>query len=159
MSVLGGPRTKKLNIIDPWQERTLADINDYNMTLTYGQGPAGYDIRVEFDNYGLKKELTIEPNEFTLCSSIEHFTMPRSVMGQVCDKSTWARLGLVVQNTHIDPGWNGFLTLELTNHSKTNIILKRGYPIAQVIFHDVDEDCMVYAGKYQTQKRGPQEAK
>ena len=43
--------------------------------------------------------------------------MPSDVLGQVCDKSTWARRGVAVQNTIIEPGWRGYLTVELTNHS------------------------------------------
>ena len=81
--------------------------------------------------------------------------MPPDVLGIVHDKSTWARLGLACQNTVIEPGWHGWLTLELTNHGTEALTIERGMPIAQVIFHFVDDDTVGYEGKYQDQRRGP----
>lgn len=80
--------------------------------------------------------------------------MPNNVVGVVHDKSTWARLGLTVQNTIIEPGWHGYLTLEIVNHSRMNITLKNGMPIAQVLFHFLDETTeQPYSGKYQNQSK------
>ncbi len=123
--------------------------------LTFGCGPAGYDVRVEFDATGDMDCVQLLPGQFLLASTIERFVMPPDVLGIVHDKSTWARLGLACQNTVIEPGWQGWLTLELTNHGTEAITIKRGMPIAQVIFHFVDEDTVGYEGKYQDQKRGP----
>ncbi len=152
--VLSGQTIKKANILDPFSERSkFAD-------LTYGCGPAGYDVRIEFDSSGQNQELLLLPGEFSLASTIERFTMPSNVIGIVHDKSTWARLGLAVQNTVIEPGWEGWLTLELTNHSKEPIKLLRGMPIAQVLFHYTDFHVeKSYDGKYHNQRRGPVEAK
>ena len=102
------------------------------MGMTYGVGPAGYDVRIDQD-------VVIPPGGFTLASTVERFTMPNDLLGIVHDKSTWARLGLALQNTVIEPGWCGFLTLELTNHSSEMLRLYRGMPIAQVVFHMTDE--------------------
>lgn len=85
--------------------------------------------------------------------------MPKNVVGIVHDKSTWARRGLAVQNTVIEPGWRGFLTLELTNHGSVPIKIERAMPIAQIVFHFTDEETVGYEGKYQDQERGPQEAR
>jgi dCTP deaminase len=86
--------------------------------------------------------------------------MPDDILGVVHDKSSWARRGLTVQNTLIEPGWRGFLTLEITNHSHESIVLKRGMAIAQVVFHRLDEAAeRPYSGKYQGQGPGPQEAR
>lgn len=136
--------------IVPFAERTTF------RGMTYGLGPAGYDIRIAED-------LDIAPGGFVLASSFERFQMPNNLLGVVHDKSTWARLGLCVQNTVIEPGWEGFLTLELTNHNSqalgNRIRLIRGMPIAQVIFHILDQPTsQPYRGKYQDQKAGPQEA-
>ncbi len=85
--------------------------------------------------------------------------MPNSVMGIVHDKSSWARHGVAVQNTVIEPGWRGYLTLELTNHSQQTRTIKPGDPIAQIVFHWLDEPTkQPYEGKYQDQAAGPQEA-
>lgn len=120
--------------------------------MSYGLSAAGYDIRAAED-------CTLEPGAFALGSSYERFTMPTHFLGIVHDKSTWARKGLCVQNTVIEPGWNGYLTLEYTNHSQEVIKIVSGMPIAQIVFHILDETtCMPYIGKYQDQKPGPQEA-
>lgn len=124
--------------------------------FTYGVGPAGYDIRINED-------IEIAPGEFKLASSFERFKMPDNLLGVVHDKSTWARVGLCVQNTVIEPGWEGFLTLELTNHSDGKKVaplkIQRLTPIAQVIFHILDyPTSQPYKGKYQDQASGPQEA-
>lgn len=167
--ILSGQTIKKLEIIRPTLERTR------EFGMTYGLGPSGYDVRVDFGenvnsvHYGINTDdfwcpvyipwLILEPGEFSLAATMEKFSMPRNVVGIVHDKSTWARKGLAVQNTVIEPGWRGYLTLELTNHSKTTLKIERGMPIAQIIFHFTDEETVGYEGKYQDQEKGPQAAR
>lgn len=146
---------RKYQPLTPFVERQKA------FGMTFGLGPAGYDIRIAED-------LELPPGGFRLASSLEHFMMPDDMLGIVHDKSTWARLGLCVQNTVIEPGWKGYLTLELTNHqlaeslkwtNKTTIRLTKGMPIAQIIFHMLDKPTdQPYRGKYQNQAEGPQQA-
>jgi dCTP deaminase len=120
--------------------------------LTYGLGPCGYDIRIE-------KGITLHPNEFALSSSMEYFNIPDYLAMRIMDKSTWARQGIVLQTTIAEPGWKGYLTLEITNHSRNLITIQAGDPIAQVIFELLDEPTDTpYRGKYQNQKQGPQPA-
>ncbi len=148
--ILSGTSIVVREIMHPCRPRTKA------FGMTYGIGPAGYDVTVEFDILGEMDSFMLDHGDFMLCSTIEKFYMPNDVMGIVHDKSTWARRGLAVQNTVIEPGWCGYLTLELTNHGPEVIELKRGMPIAQVVFHEVDSPVSVaYDGKYQNQKRGP----
>lgn len=146
---------RKAKPITPFCERTIFE------GFTFGLGPAGYDIRIAED-------INIEPGGFYLASSLEEFRMPLNMLGVVHDKSTWARLGLCVQNTVIEPGWRGYLTLELTNHNpkpfttlqpNQSIRIKKGTPICQVIFHmlDIPTD-LPYKGKYQDQCAGVQQA-
>lgn len=153
--VLSAQTIFELDLIYPLYQRTEF------MGLTYGISACGYDVRVEFDVAGFDLELTIPPNGFVLASTIEHFTIPNDIVGIVHDKSSWARKGLTVQNTVIEPGWSGYLTLELTNHnSDKSIKLIRGLPIAQVVFHYLDKPTQYpYSGKYQNQNRGPQESR
>jgi dCTP deaminase len=81
--------------------------------------------------------------------------MPTWVAASVKDKSTWARQGVSVFNTFIDPGWRGFLTLELVNHSSVGIFIPKGTPIAQIVFEELDATTNVpYDGKYQDQEWG-----
>jgi len=148
--IASGETIRKLGIFEPFSERTKHN------GLTYGVGPAGYDVRAEFDEHGIIEDMTIMPGGFVLISTIERFIMPKFLLGIVHDKSTWARMGLAVQNTVIEPGWCGWLTLEVTNHSQEEVTIVRGDPIAQIVFHFMDEPASVsYDGKYQNQKRGP----
>jgi len=120
--------------------------------MSYGVSSAGYDIRID-------KGMLLYAPGFALASTLERFKMPSDLLGIVHDKSTWARRGMAVQNTVIEPGWEGYLTLELTNHGREILELKDGCPIAQIIFHKLtDHTNQPYRGKYQDQKAGPQGA-
>jgi len=124
---------------------------------TYGLTAAGYDVRIEFQPH--VRTVCLQAGGFVLASTIEHFVMPDDIIGFVHDKSSWARRGLAVQNTVIEPGWRGHLTLELSNHSDRYMNIRRGDPIAQIVFHILDKPtAFPYKGKYQDQPRGPQEA-
>ena len=82
--------------------------------------------------------------------------------GRVADKSTLARLGVAVQNTVIEPGWRGFLTLELSytpvSWRRPRLVIEAGSPIAQVIFEPIDCETAGYDGKYQHAGPTPQAA-
>lgn len=137
---------------------------------SYGMSEAGYDIRIKQEIKFMKWETTktfftlvTEPSSdwstnndgrFCLASAMEEFQMPDYLMGIVHDKSTWARRGLSVFNTVIEPGWKGFLTLELVYHGEGELIIPAGSGIAQVIFHEVEEPA-TYAGKYNNQPDQP----
>lgn len=130
-------------MVDPFYERTVAN------GMTFGLGPAGYDVRI-------KQRLTLMRGEFALASTVERFAVPTDVLAKVADKSSWARRGLAVQNTIIEPGWTGWLTLELTNHGHAPIDIEAGAPIAQIIFHQLLEPTEIhYSGKYQNQADAP----
>lgn len=140
--------------------RTEVTVGD--QTYTYGVSPAGYDLRLDTMRGPLTTSgnWVLLPGQFVLASAIEEFDMPDDLLGVVHDKSSWARRGLAVQNTVIEPGWRGFLTLELTNHSKVPLTLEKGVGICQVIFHQLDAPTsQPYRGKYQDQQAGPQVAR
>lgn len=150
--ILSAQTLRRVQPVSPFVERQKSN------GLTYGLGPAGYDIRIAED-------IVLHPGCFVLASAMERFTMPEHVLGIVHDKSTWARMGLSVFNTVIEPGWRGYLTLELANQNAPAaftepLTIDRGTPIAQVIFHflDLPTDTL-YQGKYSNQKAGPQPAK
>lgn len=134
-------------MIEPFTER------DTFAGMSYGLSVAGYDVRIA-------ERTILEPGNFKLASTVERFLMPADVIGSVRDKSTWARRGLTVQNTVIEPGWRGYLTIELCNHGGDILILGKGFPVAQVIFELLDEPTQIpYSGKYQDQQSGPVAAK
>lgn len=123
-----------------------------NHGVSYGMSEAGYDIRI-------KQSVTLHPfRRFSLASSIERFKMPNELVGVVHDKSTWARRGLSVFNTVIEPGWEGYLTLELVYHNWRPLRIPAGAGIAQVIFHQTT-DRGHYRGKYQNQPDHPVHAR
>ena len=138
---------RKIKPVDPFVERGVF------RGMSYGLSLCGYDIRIA-------EQVTLNSNDFSLASSIERFEMPKNVVGFVHDKSTWARRGLQVQNTVIEPGWEGYLTLELSTSKLPPpyrwLYIEKGAPIAQILFAHIDEDTEGYTGKYQNQEEGSQ---
>jgi dCTP deaminase len=135
-------------LLAPFAERSVSPGG-----RSFGLSSASYDVRIDQD-------VAVPTRGFMLASTIERFAMPGDLAATVRDKSSWARLGLAVQNTHLDPGWRGFLTVELSNHSNVEIAISRGEPIAQIVFELLDRPTeLAYSGKYQNQERGPQSAR
>jgi dCTP deaminase len=133
-------------LIKPFHERKL--FSGY----TFGLSPSGYDVRIAQD-------IWVWPFWGKLASTIEEFEIPHDIVARVCDKSTWARKFVLVQNTIIEPGWRGFLTLEITRCVPWPIKIKAGSPIAQILFERLEEPTkQPYSGKYQDQRSGPQRA-
>lgn len=137
---------RNYEMLTPFSEREVQNGKSYGLSI------AGYDIR-------LKDGIRLYPGEFQLGVSVERFKMPNDVMGFVKDKSSWARKGISVFNTVIEPGWEGYLTLEIVNLSKEEVLIKDGDPIAQVIFQKTDHWVEApYTGKYQNAEQIAQEA-
>lgn len=170
MSVLSGDTIRDSGIFEPCHERSK-----HTTGTSFGLSMCGYDVCLDQD-------VVIYPGFTTLASTREKFFMPLDVVAIVHDKSTWARVGVQVQNTVAEPGWtDAYLTLELTfcpviptGATRREIMLMRrrlasgrfppirlkaGTPIAQVLNHRTDKPTKGYAdGKYQAQARGPQPA-
>lgn len=139
--------------------------------MSYGLSSCGYDIRVGvIDRHSYldsmrtgkpleechAQEWVLRPGDFLLCSSLEYMELPNDLCGKVHDKSTLARQGLALQNTILEPGWRGYITLELSNHSSRPIPIRVGQPIAQVLFELLDQPTTrPYRGKYQDQAARP----
>jgi dCTP deaminase len=145
--ILPAQTIRRIKPILPFVERTVHN------GMSYGLSHAGYDVRIA-------QACFLSPNAFCLASTMEEFSMPDDLVAFVHDKSTWARRGLSLFNTVIEPGWRGFLTLELVNHSDEQLMVSAGDPIAQIIFMRMEEPTeRPYTGKYQDQARGPQAAR
>lgn len=138
---------------------------------SYGLSEAGYDLRIKqeirFIKSGFGDRVTvIEPSGeeetffgcFCLASTVERFQMPSFLVAEIKDKSTWARRGLSVFNTVVEPKWNGWLTLELVYHGQTDLIIPAGCGIAQALFSQLAEDADYGTGKYQGAGDFPQKA-
>ena len=145
--------------------------------ISYGVSSYGYDIRVA-DEYKIFTNVhsaivdpknfdpksfvdfqgdvcIIPPNSFVLTRSVEYFRIPRSVLTICLGKSTYARTGLIVNVTPLEPGWEGHITLEISNTTPLPAKVYSNEGIAQVLFFEADEECEIsYAdkkGKYQGQ--------
>lgn len=124
---------------------------------SYGLGSFGYDLRLGskflihqphitgyldplavdtnlFKKVVAESKFYIQPHTQVLAETLETFNMPDDVFAMVIGKSTYARLGLLVNCTPVEPGWKGILTLELANLTPVPIVLHIGKGIAQVSF-------------------------
>ena len=120
--------------------------------VTHGMSEAGYDLRI-------KDAITLHPfRRFARASTVERFVMPCNMVAIVHDKSTWIRRGLMVGNSVAEPGWCGWLTLELFYHGMGILRIPAGAGIAQAIFHEVQHPAQ-YVGRYQDQPDRPVAAK
>jgi len=146
--------------------------------ISYGVSSYGYDIRVA-DEYKIFTDVysaivdpkhfeaaamidfrgpvcTIPPNSFALARTVEYFRIPRQVLTVCLGKSTYARCGIIVNVTPFEPEWEGFVTLEISNTTPLPARIYSGEGIAQVLFFQADEECLIsYAdkkGKYQKQQ-------
>lgn len=104
MTVLSYQTLRDARVFEPQHERTR-----HASGLSYGLGPAGYDVRT-------REAVVLRPGAFALVSTVERLAMPLDCIAVVHDKSTLARLCLAVQNTVVEPGWHGYLTLELSSN-------------------------------------------
>ncbi len=165
---------KSHKMIEPFSEKLIS-----KGKVSYGLSSYGYDMRVadEFyifhnayptevidpknfkESYFIKhkgKFCLIPPNSFALTRSVEYFRIPRNVLGIVLGKSTYARCGIIVNVTPLEPEWEGFITIEISNTTPLPAKIYANEGIAQIIFLEADEPCKVsYAerkGKYQKQK-------
>jgi len=102
-----------------------------------------------------KDHVLIPPNSFALCETIETITMPRDFLAICVGKSTYARCGIIVNVTPIEPEWRGKITLEISNTTPLPAKIYANEGIAQLIFLKGDQVCArSYAdksGKYQDQ--------
>ncbi len=160
-------------MITPFEERQVRQ-----GTISYGLSSYGYDIRIA-DEFKIFTNVNnsivdpkhfdprsfvdfkgavciIPPNSFALGRSIEYFRIPRNVMTITVGKSTYARCGIITNVTPFEPEWEGFVTLEVSNTTPLPARIYANEGIAQVLFFESDEPCMVsYAdrqGKYQGQQ-------
>src|SRR5438093_5787436 len=98
----------------------------------------------------------IPPNSFALAATVEYLEIPRDVIAICVGKSTYARCGIIVNVTPLEPEWRGRVTIEISNTTPLPAKIYAGEGIAQILFFRTDASCRVsYAdrqGKYQDQK-------
>ena len=98
----------------------------------------------------------IPPNSFALARTVEYFRVPRDVLVICLGKSTYARCGIIVNVTPLEPEWEGYVTLEFSNTTPLPAKIYANEGVAQVVFFESDEVCETSykdrGGKYQGQK-------
>lgn len=145
--------------------------------LSYGTSSYGYDIRCasEFKVFTNINSTVVDPkafddkcfvdftgdvciippNSFALARSVEYMRIPRDVLVVCLGKSTYARVGIIVNVTPLEPEWEGHITLEFSNTTPLPAKIYANEGIAQLLFFQSDEECLTsYAdrgGKYQGQ--------
>lgn len=147
--------------------------------VSYGLSSFGYDMRVagEFRvftpniynsvvdpkrideralvEYDVDDHILIPPNSYVLGRSIEYFRMPSNTLGLVLGKSTYARSGIIVNVTPLEPGWEGHVTIEIGNGTPLPAKVYADEGIAQVVFLQGETPEVSYdekEGKYQRQE-------
>lgn len=151
--LLNAESIKNKRMINPFSQRYTKN------GLSGGASEVSYDIAVAHT-------VTARAGVTTLAVTKEFFGMPTNIAGRILDKSTHIRNGLRVGNTFIDPGFKGYITLELTYSPYfdgtffgalrclwrfiTGYRIEKGTPVAQVVF-EATESTTGYSGKYQGQ--------
>ncbi|MBF8269357.1 MAG: deoxycytidine triphosphate deaminase [Gammaproteobacteria bacterium] len=163
-------------MIEPFEPNQVKH-NGSNRLVSYGTSSYGYDIRCA-DEFKIFTNINsaivdpksfdansfvdfrgpvciIPPNSFALARTVEYFRIPRNVLTICLGKSTYARCGIIVNVTPLEPEWEGHVTLEFSNTSPLPAKIYANEGVAQVIFIESDEECETSykdrQGKYQGQ--------
>jgi dCTP deaminase len=114
------------------------------------------DLFVTIDTNDTGRDhIVIPPNSFALAETIEHISIPRDVLAICVGKSTYARCGIIVNVTPLEPEWRGKVTIEISNTTPLPAKIYANEGIAQMVFLKAERVCAVSysdkAGKYQDQ--------
>jgi len=160
-------------MIAPFSEKQVRE-----GVISYGLSSYGYDLRVsdefkiftnvnsaiidpkKFDERSFvtvqAESVIVPPNSFALARSVEYFKIPRDVLTICVGKSTYARCGIIVNVTPLEPEWEGHVTLEFSNTTTLPAKIYANEGVAQMLFFESDEVCETSykdrGGKYQGQR-------
>jgi dCTP deaminase len=164
-------------MIDPFEPAQIRS-KAGNRIVSFGTSSYGYDVRCaaefkvftnidsaivdpkNFDSNSFVDKranvCVIPPNSFALARTVEYFRIPRNVLTICLGKSTYARCGIIVNVTPLEPEWEGHVTLEFSNTTPLPAKIYANEGVAQMLFFESDEECDVSYkdrdGKYQGQK-------
>ncbi len=165
------------HMIEPFEPGLVREVKGQRV-ISFGTSSYGYDVRCAnefkiftninstivdpkaFDPRGFVDftgdVCVIPPNSFALARTVEFFRIPRDVLVICLGKSTYARCGIIVNLTPLEPEWEGHVTLEFSNTTNLPARIYANEGVAQVIFFESDEVCETSyrdrGGKYQGQK-------
>ena len=168
---------REQGLIEPFEPGQVREVNGERI-VSYGTSSYGYDVRCAdefkiftniesafvdpkaFDESSFVDKQSdvcvIPPNSFALARTIEYFRIPRNVLTICLGKSTYARCGIIVNVTPLEPEWEGNVTLEFSNTTPLPAKIYANEGVAQMLFFESDEECEISykdkGGKYQGQK-------
>lgn len=153
----------KFGLIEPYEGGVIRHTQSGQAILSYGTSSYGYDLRCAskfklFNNMAaqvldpksfdasnfvdlVNSSCVIPPGGFALAHSVEYLRMPKDVLGIVLAKTTYARCGLSIQASPLEPGWHGNVTFSIANSTPLPIRVHANEGIAQVLFFQGDEVC------------------
>ena len=163
-------------MIEPFEPHQVRQVGTHRV-ISYGTSSYGYDIRCSnefkiftninsaivdpknFDENSFVDLVSdvciIPPNSFALARTVEYFRIPRDVLTICLGKSTYARCGIIVNVTPLEPEWEGHVTLEFSNTTTLPAKIYANEGVAQVLFIGAEEVCETSyrdrGGKYQGQ--------
>ena len=164
-------------MIEPFEKEQVKVDQSGNKMISFGTSSYGYDVRcanefkvftnihstiVDPKDFDEKSLVTIEsdvciipPNSFALARTVEYFRIPKNVLTICLGKSTYARCGIIVNVTPLEPEWEGHVTLEFSNTTTLPAKIYANEGVAQMLFFQSDEQCETTykqrGGKYQGQ--------
>ncbi|MCB1603454.1 MAG: dCTP deaminase [Gammaproteobacteria bacterium] len=164
-------------MISPFEENQIT-ADSQNKKISYGTSSYGYDVRcadefkiftninstiVDPKNFDTNNFVDVKsdvciipPNSFCLARTVEYIKIPRNVLTVCLGKSTYARCGIIVNVTPLEPEWEGHVTLEFSNTTPLPAKIYANEGVAQFLFFESDEECAVSYkdknGKYQGQQ-------
>ena len=164
-------------MIEPFEAEQVRYVNEQRV-ISYGTSSYGYDVRCAdefkvftniysaivdpkaFDDKSfvdVKGDVcVIPPNSFALARTVEYFRIPRNVLTICLGKSTYARCGIIVNVTPLEPEWEGHVTLEFSNTTNLPAKIYAHEGVAQMLFLESDEVCETSykdrGGKYMGQR-------
>ncbi len=167
---------KEHGLIDPFEPGQVKQQGDRKL-VSYGTSSYGYDVRcatefriftninssiVDPKNFDSNSFVNLDtdvciipPNSFALARTVEYFRIPRNILTICLGKSTYARCGIIVNVTPLEPEWEGHVTLEFSNTTTLPAKVYANEGVAQMIFFESDEVCETSykdrGGKYQGQ--------
>ncbi len=169
---------KKYEMIEPFESQQVSYVNSDHKIISYGLSSYGYDARVA-DEFKIFTNIdsaivdpknfvnssfvdrsgsicTIPPNSFVLARTVEYFRIPRDMLVICVGKSTYARCGIIVNVTPLEPEWEGHVTLEFSNTTPLPAKIYANEGACQFIFLKGDKECFTSykdkAGKYMKQR-------
>jgi len=168
---------KQAEMISPFEPNQVRAQGDKKI-VSYGTSSYGYDVRcsrefkvftninsaiVDPKNFDANSFVDvvadvciIPPNSFALARTVEYFKIPRNILTICLGKSTYARCGIIVNVTPLEPEWEGHVTLEFSNTTNLPAKIYANEGVAQMLFLESDEICETSykdrKGKYQGQR-------